>query len=494
MLLAGVLLAVREIPTFAQIYAFEKLPVPSADSVQTIHAFYVYAHQDAPDTSLGSPFVKFHAMFVHSLANKTAAVPEPSVVHLAMYPFDKPWLHTKPLVRCSGGKLISNFSNIFTLNLMEVGETAKDKQFPVRETGVYVLAIANCGTLGQATVDGSVVVKNAYGFLPGNEYHKMLVYALSCLLYGILALVWMGFSLRRWKNLVSIQHCLAIMVFLGLIESFLWLLFFTGWNNSGTRQPVLFGMATVSSAAKSIFSYMVILAASLGWGVTRPYLDYRAIRKMKVMSAVYIVLDLCRAWALFVNYSDSYALVYVMLCLLPETLLGMAIFYWILSALSNMIEQLRKRRQVDKLLLFERLRACLVLAICVASSALTFHGIMGPDLPGLDLPHLPEFPALSFSTTTRWKYKWFVADGIPTIISVTMLSVLMFLWLPADDARRDIFQVQADDEDSDEDSDIDVKAKSEKKAGKMWAADGGDDDEEEESFWSQCTASDNDRV
>lgn len=470
--LAGVVWAVIGTPTHAQIYKFESLPVPAARNLQTLYAFYVYSHHDAPDTTLGQPFVKFHAIEVQAPAGSKAS--GESGIELTMLPYTDFWKYIDPTSFCEAqrGKNPARFVmqlpaggppesfNVFRHKL-DFNAVAQDKNYPVRETGIYVLAISNCGDTAEWTVRGSVIVKNAYGFLPGNEYHKIPFYGTTSLAYGALAFLWMVLSFMHWRELFSLQYCIAAVIFFGLIESFVWLLFYNDWNSSGDRGQFLFTMAILSSVVKSIFSYMLVLVAALGWGVTRPYLDHRTILKIQAMSAVYIVLDFAREWALSFRHSHSFSLAFVVLCLLPVSLLNGVIFYWIFSALSNIIELLKERRQADKLLLFQRLWSLLLGAMSVASIALIFQVF-----------------ELSQSITTRWKYQWFVADGIPHILFIIVLMVIMFLWSPAQNAKRYAYQAQGDDEDSN----VDGKAKN--AAQSMWNED-GEDDEEDESFWAQ---------
>merc|ERR1719284_1495587 len=118
-----------------------------------------------------------------------------------------------------------------------------DEKKNVRRTGVYILIFSNCGDFNDAYVSGTVIVKNAYGFLPGNEYHKMPFYGWLLLVYVVLALVWFGLSLRWWRELFNIQNCIAAVIFFGLLESFLWYIFFQDWNNAGIRGKFLFILA-----------------------------------------------------------------------------------------------------------------------------------------------------------------------------------------------------------------------------------------------------------
>lgn len=54
-----------------------------------------------------------------------------------------------------------------------------------------------------------------------------------------------------------------------------------GRNKTGTRGKFLFVLSILLTVVKSTFSYLLVLVASLGWGVTRPYLDAQVILKIQ---------------------------------------------------------------------------------------------------------------------------------------------------------------------------------------------------------------------
>jgi len=333
----------------------------------------------------------------------------------------------------------------------------KDSQVVVRETGVYILVFSNCGDVQDATVEGSVLVKNAYGFLPGNEYHKLPFYGWLSFAYSVAGLFWMSLSLRWWRELFHIHYCVAVVVFLGLVEAFLWWIFFNDWNRTGIRGRVMFIMAILSSVVKSIFSYMLVLVASLGWGVTRPYLDHRTIMKVQGVSFLYIVMDFIRESVLSFRHSHSLSLYFVLFCLLPVALLNGAIFYWIFSALSSLMETLRDRRQNEKLALFARLWRILVFALSVASCTLLF-----------------QIFDLSRSIDIRWHYQWFFADGMNHILFLLVLASMMYLWAPHTNSKRYAYNQVVDERE--EDGGESAKAGAEEA--------GDDDDADDESFWA----------
>merc|ERR1711862_1024380 len=183
----------------------------------------------------------------------------------------------------------------------------------------------------------------------------MPFYGWLALVYVVLSLAWVCLSLRWWKELFNIQKCITAVVFFGLGEAFLWYIFFKDWNSSGSRAKPLFVVAILSTVTKSIFSYMLVLVAALGWGVTRPYLDTQILLKIQAVCFFYVVLDFIRQTVLSFRHSHSLSLAFVLLCVLPVSLLNGGIFYWVFTALTSNIETLQERKQLEKLLLFQRL-------------------------------------------------------------------------------------------------------------------------------------------
>jgi len=473
MLLAAAVLHTVE----AQIYQFEQVRVPEASSLHTLYAFYIYSHQEAPERSLGRPFIKFHSLAAHSLLPER---PDSSMrayegIELSILPFKDFWTFINPNKVCStdedvrskaaqrpGRLMLSGSMNNAFLHTVQFPANshfhAKEGQMPVLESGVYILVFSNCGNFSEAEVSGSVIVKNAYGFLPGNEYHKMPFYGWLSLIYVAMALAWMGLSLRWWRELFHIQYCIAAVIFFGLVEAFLWWMCYNDWNRTGIRGRFLFIMAILSSVVKSIFSYMLALVASLGWGVTRPYLDRRTILKVQGITFLYTVMDFVRTSVLSFRHSHSLSLPFVLFCLLPVALLNGAIFYWIFTALSSLMETLRERRQHEKLQLFERLWAILVFALSLASLTLLF-----------------QIFDLSRSINIRWHYQWFFADGVSHILFLFVLAAMMYLWAPNKNSQRYAYSHLSELGDDEEDGET-PRAKT------VW--DDDDDDAEDDSFFT----------
>jgi len=482
---------------FGQIYAFEQVPVPKPKSLHTLHAFYVYSHADAPEKPLGQPFIKFHSLVAKSSSSSKrdsdSELQAYKGLQLTLLPYKDFWVRINPQRFCTSVADVqakrAEEANVVSVSGQAPGESLdnlhvythtigfpssadphpKDVEATIRATGVYVLVFSNCGPYADAEVSGSVVVKNSYGFLPGNEYHKLPFYGWLSVCYTLVAAMWMIQSLRWWRETYMMQNCITVVILLSLLEAFLWWLCYNNWNNTGYRGRAVFTASMLATVLKSIFSYMLVLVASLGWGVTRPFLDRRTILKVEAVSALYIVLGFVRESMLAVRNAHSLSPSFVIFCLLPVALLNGAIFYWIFEALSKLIETLKDRKQTEKLLLFTRLWRILVASLAIDSLCLLF-----------------QIFDLSRTITDRWRYQWFFIDGIPHLLFLLVLLAMMYLWAPGTTSKNYSYNAQAEGKSTANKDD----EKSEKPS---WGDEEGAPQEGDDNFWA-TTHSEQSRV
>merc|ERR1719265_35799 len=257
----------------------------------------------------------------------------------------------------------------------------------------------------------------------------MPFYGWLSVIYMVMALSWMLLSLRWWKELFNIQNCITVVIFFGLLESFIWFIYYTDWNAGGLRGKFLFILGVLSSVVKSIFSYMLVLVAALGWGVTRPYLDKSVTLKIQAVCFLYIVLDVVREVVLSFRHSHSLSLAFVLLCLLPVSALNGAIFYWVFTALSSLIQTLKERRQSEKLALFQRLWKILIFTLSIATVTLLY-----------------QIFTFAQSISERWMYQWLFTDGVSHILFMLVLVAMMYLWAPHKYSQRYAYSHQIGDD------------------------------------------------
>eukprot|EP00438_Fugacium_kawagutii_P026869 Skav221165 [mRNA] locus=scaffold85:304027:306632:+ [translate_table: standard] len=309
------------------------------------------------------------------------------------------------------------------------GEKKTQKtQMTLKNSAVYFLVLSNCGNFDKATISGSVTVKNYHGFLPANEYGKMPLYAILAVLMVVIFLIWSLICIRWWKELFNIHLAIGTLCFFTILEDVAWFLYLWSWNEGGVESKPLFGGCVFLSVSRSTFSYMLILSACLGWGVTKPILDGGTICRMVSLSVVYICLNVVREVVLADRHTQSVPTAFVVLCLLPVSCMNGGIFYWIFAALSGLMETLEAQQQSAKLALFQKLWWVLVMAVAFAFAILLSQiFIVAND-------------------SSSWQYQWLVTDLAPGIGFMLVLLSVMYLWCPNADTQRFAYSAQLEGE------------------------------------------------
>lgn len=292
------------------------------------------------------------------------------------------------------------------------------KTFEIDASARYVFVVASCSNAKVANVTGKLEVKHSYGYLPGLDYPKLKLYAVLGVLYTVLLVAWLLLMLRWWSQLFRMQFCMAAVLVLGLVEAAASYWFLADYNAMGLRKAPLLILAITTSICKSFFSYMLVLVAALGWGITRPTLDQCVVYKIWVLSFTYIVLEVI--WEIAQNFRHERVVPVslLLLCLFPISILNGLIFYWIFMALSNLMDDLEANKQTHKLKLFNKLWFLLVTIMAVAGLALAYqiYTISGQT-------HSEQ--------VMTWANQWVFSDGVSHGLFLFGLAVMMFLWAPS---------------------------------------------------------------
>jgi hypothetical protein len=310
----------------------------------------------------------------------------------------------------------------------------------VDRTGIYMLLVSNCGDMKGVVINGRMKLHHAYGYLPGNEYPKMTFYGWLVLAYVGLTVVWAALSIRWWSQLFRIHGCISVVLLFGVGESVLWNVFYHDWNIVGRqtdRGTILFVIALLFTVLKSTCSYMLVLVASLGWGVTKPQLANSTICKISVLCILYIGLAFTREVVLSFRHSHSIPAHLVLTVFAPISLLNAIIFCWIFTALGRLMETLKQEKQTEKFQLFLTLFAVLIAAIGVATLAL-----------------MVEVYNLSRPPQAVWKHQWILTDAVSHLLFLLVLVAMMYLWAPHSESQRYAYCEQISGVDNDGDSHV----------------------------------------
>merc|ERR1711957_183070 len=101
-----------------------------------------------------------------------------------------------------------------------------------------------------------------------------------------------------------------------------------------------------------------------------PHLERKILKKIRAICLIYIFFGFLREAVLSFRHSHYLSVTFNLLGFLPVSLLNGVIFYWILTALSELMETLKARHQDEKLRLFHRFWNILVLTLTLAAFGL----------------------------------------------------------------------------------------------------------------------------
>jgi len=466
----------------AQIHTFDQETFPETMSLVVIPGFYVFSSADAPDTSEGEPFIEFHGLFAtapESTATDMTWHNKGLQVSLMLYRELWDRIDTENFctdsVDVESGEakesdqlLVRKPATLSNTDVHVYSATIRfptgpdwkpvDTRFPIDSSGAYLLVLSNCGKIDNVKVSGNVIVKNAYGYLPGKHFYKMSFYTWLACAYTILAARWMILTIRHRSEVIAIHWSICVVVFLGLAEAAMWALYYRNWNTTGHRERFLCIASIILYMSKSAFSYMLVLVGSLGWGITRPYLEKETVNKIKVVSFSYIVLGTVKE--VMEQFRQEYIVSasFMLLCLFPVAIVTGLIFYWVFVSLVTLIETLKERRQYDRLLQFECLCKALITAIVVTGISQIVYII----------EQLLE-------VSMQWKFEWLWSDGIPSSLFFLILFQIMIQWAPQQDCCTKIINRCLGV----------VGACTNGKEAHLWAEEGGDDSDDD-FYWKQA--------
>ncbi|CAL8375484.1 unnamed protein product [Gadus morhua 'NCC'] len=115
-------------------------------------------------------------------------------------------------------------------------------------------------------------MKGPHDYISASEWPLMLFYMVMCVVYVLLALSWLCVSAWFWRDLLRIQFWIGGVVFLGLVEKAVYLAEFQSLRDNGLSVQGALVFAELLSAVKRTLARVLVLIASLGYGIVKPRL------------------------------------------------------------------------------------------------------------------------------------------------------------------------------------------------------------------------------
>ncbi|XP_063348783.1 transmembrane protein 87A-like isoform X2 [Pelmatolapia mariae] len=273
-----------------------------------------------------------------------------------------------------------------------------------------------------------ISMKGPHGFISASEWPLMMFYMVMCIVYVLLAVLWLVLSACYWRDLLRIQFWIGGVIFLGMLEKAVYYAEFQSLRDEGVSVTGAVVFAEVLSAVKRTLARVLVIIASLGYGIVKPRLG-ALLHRVVGVGLLYLIFSIIEG-ILRVNAAEDDV---VLLAAIPLAVLDSTLCWWIFVSLIQTMKLLRLRRNVVKLSLYRHFTNTLIFAV-IASVIFII------------------WTTKTFRMSkcqSDWRELW-IDDAFWRFLFSIILLVIMFLWRPSANNQRYAFSPLVDEESDEE--------------------------------------------
>uniref|UniRef100_A0A096LUL2 Zgc:162698 n=1 Tax=Poecilia formosa TaxID=48698 RepID=A0A096LUL2_POEFO len=299
---------------------------------------------------------------------------------------------------------------------------------------MFIIKVQKTGTGPWRLFPVQVSMKGPHGFISATEWPLMVFYMVMCIGYVLLAVLWLVLSACYWRSLLRIQFWIGGVIFLGMLEKAVYYAEFQSISYEGLSVQGAVVFAEVLSAVKRTLARVLVIIASLGYGIVKPRLG-ALLHRVVGVGLLYLLFSIIEG-ILRVHTdrgNDDRSLI---VCDVVLALTDSCVVWWIIFvSLAQTMKLLKLRRNVVKLSLFRHFSNTLIFAV-IASVIFII------------------WTAKNFTMSrcrSDWREVW-IQDAFWRFLFSVILLVIMFLWRPSANNQMYAFSplVDADSEDEEE--------------------------------------------
>jgi len=306
-----------------------------------------------------------------------------------------------------------------------------DPNFDIKESGDYVMVIANCNDDGLGVITlGTMEWKSAGGYLPGDIFGLMFFFAGMSGVYLVLVL-WYYVGMKMFQEAaIPIQKYILAALVLGLFEASFQAINLYIWNVTGTQSAFVVYTGLGLKILEHGFSRCLGVMVAMGWGVVRDSLG-SSLFKIVFLGILYSgsvfgrdFLGLIAESVNSVSLSEKEELIDLALVLSTVAIfIDIIFFWWIMYSLRSTAEYLKNMNQTTKLRRHLRLR-CLIM-----TSLLIIFVLLGVTVAQFFIIFLNKEQMWILQAVGHGNY-FFVLFGVA------------ILWRPNADAKNYVMQME----------------------------------------------------
>ncbi|XP_040901585.1 transmembrane protein 87A isoform X2 [Toxotes jaculatrix] len=273
-----------------------------------------------------------------------------------------------------------------------------------------------------------ISMKGPHDFISASEWPLMVFYMVMCIVYVLLAVLWLVLSACYWRDLLRIQFWIGGVIFLGMLEKAVYYAEFQSIRYDGLSVHGAVVFAEVLSAVKRTLARVLVIIASLGYGIVKPRLG-ALLHRVVGVGLLYLIFSIVEG-ILRVNAAEDDV---VLLAAIPLAVLDSTLCWWIFVSLAQTMKLLRLRRNVVKLSLYRHFTNTLIFAV-IASVIFIIWTTKTFRLS---------------KCLSDWRELW-IDDAFWRFLFSIILLVIMFLWRPSANNQRYAFSPLVDEESDEE--------------------------------------------
>ncbi|XP_062407730.1 transmembrane protein 87A-like [Sardina pilchardus] len=294
---------------------------------------------------------------------------------------------------------------------------------------MFILAISENTGDAKWSADFEISMRGPHEYISATEWPLMIFYMVMCIIYVVLGVLWLGLSACYWRDLLRIQFWIGGVIFLGMLEKAVFYAEFQSIRYDGlsVQGAVLF--AEVLSAVKRTLARVLVIIASLGYGIVKPRLG-ALLHRVVGVGMLYLIFSVVEG-VLRVNSEQGESS--RLLCDIVLAVTDSCIVWWIFISLAQTMKLLRLRRNKVKLSLYQHFTNTLIFAVIASVIFIVW-----------------TTNTFKFSKCqSDWRELW-IDDAFWRFLFSTILLVIMFLWRPSANNQRYAFSPLVDEESDEE--------------------------------------------
>ncbi|KAM9853693.1 transmembrane protein 87A [Aulostomus maculatus] len=276
-----------------------------------------------------------------------------------------------------------------------------------------------------------ISMKGPHDFISASKWPLMVFYMVMCIVYVLLAFLWLVLSACYWRDLLRIQFWIGGVIFLGMLEKAVYYAEFQSIRYDGMSVQGAVVFAEVLSAVKRTLARVLVIIASLGYGIVKPRLG-ALLHRVVGVGLLYLIFSIVEG-IVRVHTDRGENDTSRVLCDIVLAFTDSCVVWWIFVSLAQTMKLLRLRRNVVKLSLYRHFTNTLIFAV-IASVIFIIWTTKTFNMS---------------KCQSDWRELW-IDDAFWRFLFSIILLVIMFLWRPSANNQRYAFSPLVDEESDEE--------------------------------------------